>query len=100
MGQTLSTQTLVVMVTVPYLSLHTMPLPLELTEGALVFLQLALQGWYLPLGQELLLLLHNTERGKTFRLHCTFHRSCCHDVVLHTVVHILLWLGYTVDQGS
>lgn len=41
-----------------YLGLQMQLLCLELAEGALVLLQLALQGWNSPLGQLLVLLLH------------------------------------------
>lgn len=41
-----------------YLSLQTLFLRLQLTEGALELLQLTLKTWNFPLSQELLLLLH------------------------------------------
>lgn len=41
-------------------------LGLQLTEGALIFLQLTLQPWHFPLSQQLLLLLH-TQSKKSMR---------------------------------
>lgn len=43
---------------VTHLSLQTLFLRLQLTEGALELLQLTLKTWNFPLSQELLLLLH------------------------------------------
>lgn len=43
---------------VTHLSLQTLFLRLQLTEGALELFQLTLKTWNFPLSQELLLLLH------------------------------------------
>lgn len=43
---------------VTHLSREALFLGLQLTEGALKLLQLTLQPWHFPLGQQLLLLLH------------------------------------------